>query len=65
MWNRARPLQVYCSGDSFDLGGSKVTVEGGTFTNNQALELGGAVVAWGAPTVVTITGGLFSNNTAK
>eukprot|EP00752_Nemacystus_decipiens_P008148 g7287.t1 len=56
---------VYCSGDSFDLGGSKVTIEGGTFRNNQALELGGAIVAWGTPTVVTITGGLFSNNTSK
>ncbi|CAN0375286.1 unnamed protein product, partial [Hapterophycus canaliculatus] len=45
--------------------GSKVTIEGGTFRDNQALELGGAIVAWGNPTVVNITGGLFSNNTAK
>ncbi|CAN0419853.1 unnamed protein product [Pylaiella littoralis] len=62
---------VYCSGDSNDLGGSKVTIEGGTFSDNRALELGGAIVAWGTtsgglnPTVVTITGGVFSNNTAK
>lgn len=63
--NRSTLPQVYCSGDSFDLGGSKVTIEGGTFRDNQALELGGAVVAWGTPTVVTITGGSFSNNTAK
>lgn len=57
--------QVYCSGDSFGLGGSKVFIEGGTFVDNEALELGGAIVAWGLPTVVTITGGLFENNTAK
>eukprot|EP00752_Nemacystus_decipiens_P008150 g7289.t1 len=62
---------VYCSGDSYNRGGSKVTIEGGTFSNNRALELGGAIVAWGTtsggptPTVVTITGGLFRNNTAK
>lgn len=42
-----------------------VTIEGGTFSDNEALELGGAFVAWGAPTVVTVNGGLFSNNTAK
>lgn len=47
-----------------------VTIEGGTFSDNQALELGGAIVAWGTndgtedPTVVTITGGIFRNNTA-
>ncbi|CAN0013328.1 unnamed protein product, partial [Ectocarpus sp. 6 AP-2014] len=54
-----------CIWDSFDLGGSQVTVEGGRFTDNRALELGGAFVAWGTPTVLTITGGFFSNNTAK
>ncbi|CAN0047697.1 unnamed protein product, partial [Ectocarpus fasciculatus] len=54
-----------CSGNSFDLGGSQVTIEGGTFRDNRALELGGAFVAWGKPTVLTITGGFFSNNTAK
>ena len=42
-----------------------MTIEGGTFRNNSALELGGAVVAWGTTTVVTITGGEFINNTAK
>lgn len=62
---------VYCSGDNNELGGSKVTIEGGTFSNNQAWELGGAIVAWGTtsggltPTVVNITGGSFSNNTAR
>eukprot|EP00903_Cladosiphon_okamuranus_P012164 g11411.t1 len=67
----ARAGAVYCSGDSFGLGSSKVTIEGGVFRDNQALELGGAIVAWGTtdngptPTVVTITGGLFTNNTAK
>ncbi|CAM9843693.1 unnamed protein product [Scytosiphon promiscuus] len=60
-----RGAVVYCSGDSFELGGSKVTIEGGTFSDNRALELGGAISAWGTPTVVNITGGLFSNNTAK
>ena len=57
--------QVYCSGDSNDAGGSKVTIAGGTFRNNSALELGGGIVAWGTPTVVTITGGEFINNSAK
>ncbi len=47
------------------MGGSAVTIEGGTFSDNRALELGGAFVAWGEPTVLTITGGSFSNNTAK
>ena len=48
-----------------------MTIEGGVFRNNSALELGGAIVAWGTtsggldPTVVTITGGEFYNNTAK
>lgn len=57
--------QVYCSGNSFDLNGSVVSIAGGTFTDNEALELGGAVVAWGEFTVVTITGGVFANNTAR
>lgn len=48
-----------------ELGGSKVFIEGGVFVDNEALELGGAVVAWGAPTVVTITGGVFQRNVAK
>lgn len=62
---------MYCSGDFLGFGSAKCAITGGTFTNNQALELGGAVVAWGTttggptPTVVNITGGLFSNNTAK
>ncbi|CAN0033660.1 unnamed protein product [Ectocarpus fasciculatus] len=54
-----------CESGGFDLGGSQVTIEGGTFRDNRALELGGAFVAWGKPTVLTITGGFFSNNTAK
>lgn len=57
--------QVYCSGDSFDLDGSVVSISGGTFSNNEALELGGALVAWGDTTVVTVTGGVFVNNTAR
>lgn len=64
-------MQVYCSGDSFGMGGSKVTIEGGTFSDNEALELGGAIAAWGTttggltPTLVSITGGTFNNNTAR
>lgn len=57
--------QVYCSGNNNDLGGSHVSISGGTFSNNEASEVGGAVVAWGAPTVVNVTGGLFANNTAR
>lgn len=58
-------LQVYCSGTEAGSGSSEVTIVGGTFSNNEALELGGAIVAWGAPTVVNITGGFFSGNAAK
>lgn len=63
-WAACR-LQAYCSGDSFGMGGSAVTIEGGTFINNEALEVGGALVAWGTTTVVTVKGGLFRNNSAK
>lgn len=48
-----------------------MTIAGGTFGNNRALELGGAIVVWGTttgggtPTVITITEESFSNNTAK
>lgn len=42
-----------------------VTIEGGTFANNTALELGGALVAWGPTTVVTVKGGTFRNNSGK
>lgn len=51
---------MYCEG-----GVSAITIEGGTFRDNTALEVGGAIVAWGATTVVMITGGHFSNNIAK
>lgn len=60
----ARHVQIYCSGDSYGLGGSVVMIEGGTFSANQALEQGGAIVAWGQSTVITVAGGIFSNNTA-
>lgn len=61
--------QVYCSGESGgfsspELGGSRVFIEGGTFVGNKALEVGGAVMIWGPPTVVTITGGIFEKNYA-
>lgn len=64
-------MQVYCQGNSNNLGGSKVTIEGGTFTNNEALEMGGAIVAWGSEDgntnsmVVNVTGGVFANNKAE
>lgn len=58
-------IKVYCSGTLADSGSSEVTIEGGTFSNNEALELGGAIAAWGAPTVVTIAGGVFRDNAAK
>lgn len=47
------------------MGGSAVTIEGGTFVNNEAFELGGGIVAWGPTTVVTVKGGIFRNNTGK
>lgn len=56
--------QVYCAGNSNDGGGSTVNIEGGTFINNSALELGGVIAAWGG-SVVTIAGGEFIDNTAK
>lgn len=46
------------------MGGSAVAIGGGTFTDNRALEHGGAIVAWGTSTVVSITGGAFRNNFA-
>eukprot|EP00752_Nemacystus_decipiens_P006743 g6060.t1 len=62
---------VYCDGNSNNMGGSNVTIEGGTFTDNVALEVGGAIVGWasndGEPSsmVVNITGGFFANNKAE
>lgn len=58
-------LKVYSEGDDVAEGGGQVLIEGGSFINNEALELGGAIVAWGADSVVTITGGVFENNTAR
>lgn len=58
---------MYCSGGKAEenLTGSAVTISGGTFEDNKANELGGAISAWGSTTVVVITGGLFNNNTAR
>lgn len=42
-----------------------VTIEGGTFINNKAFEVGGVISAWGDTTVVTIRGGVFRSNSAK
>lgn len=44
---------------------SNISIEGGTFRNNKALESGGAIALWGAPGLVTVTGGLFENNQAR
>lgn len=61
---------MYCDGDS-ENGGSNVTIEGGTFTDNRALEMGGATVAWGnnhaesSSMLVNVKGGVFVNNTAE
>lgn len=58
-------LQIYCSGESFDMGGSVVSITGGNFEDNVALEHGGAIAIWGDTTVVTVEGGTFINNSAK
>ncbi|CAM9812841.1 unnamed protein product, partial [Ascophyllum nodosum] len=60
-----RGAGVYSSGPSFELGGSNVIITGGTFDSNKALELGGALVAWGTPTTITVKGGNFKNNTGQ
>lgn len=52
--------KLYCNGNE----ASNISIEGGTFRNNKALESGGAIALWGAPTLVTITGGTFENNKA-
>lgn len=53
-------IKLYCSGN----GVSTMTIEGGTFRNNTALESGGAIAIWGDDVLLTITGGSFENNTA-
>lgn len=58
-------IKIYCSGDTTGLGGSFVAIEGGTFSENQGLTMGGVITASGYPTVVTIKGGVFRNNSAK
>ncbi|CAN0537054.1 unnamed protein product, partial [Laminaria digitata] len=45
-------------------GVSDVSIEGGTFRNNTALEGGGAISFWGPDVLVTITGRTFDNNNA-
>lgn len=56
-------LQIYCSGVRDDLPGSELTISGGVFRKNKALELGGVLMAYG--TTVTILGGLFEENIAR
>lgn len=43
---------------------SNISVEGGIFRRNEALEAGGALAVWGVPGLVTITGGTFERNKA-
>lgn len=58
------PLSVFCLQKISSSDPSTLTIGGGTFMNNTALELGGAIYAWGRLSNVHITGGVFSNNTA-
>lgn len=53
-------IKLYVNGNE----ASEISIEGGTFRNNLALESGGAIALWGAPSLVTITGGTFENNRA-
>ncbi|CAN0577625.1 unnamed protein product, partial [Laminaria digitata] len=46
-------------------GVSDISIEGGTFRDNTALEAGGAIAVWGDPVLLTITRGTFANNTAS
>lgn len=56
----AKLHQLYLNGnEAFD-----ISIEGGTFRNNLALESGAAIAVWGAPSLVRITGGTFENNKA-
>lgn len=43
---------------------SDISIEGGTFRNNKALEMGGAIALWGESTLAKVTGGTFENNRA-
>lgn len=53
--------QLYCSGK----GVSDISIEGGTFRGNRALEAGGAISIYGENVLMTITGGTFENNVAS
>jgi len=57
-------IQMFCAGDEESLGGSKLTVEGGIISENEAFVRGGAI-ATGAASYLNISGGLFRNNFAK
>lgn len=54
------PQKLYCSGN----GASIISIEGGIFRNNQALDSGGALSLWGEKPKLTITGGTFEGNRA-
>lgn len=54
------PLKLYCDGSE----ASNISVEGGTFRNNKALESGGAIALGGESGLVAVTGGTFENNHA-
>ena len=53
--------KLYCDGN----GVLDISIEGGTFRGNTALEAGGAIIIWGDPVLVTITGGTFEGNTTS
>ena len=55
------PQQLYCNGNEE----SDISISGGTFRNNRAYGMGGAIAAWGTPALVRITGGTFENNHAR
>lgn len=61
-----RAAIVYVSGTSDeildDLGGGKLHIYDGLFTQNRAGELGGGFVAWGRSTSLILSGGVFSDN---
>lgn len=58
-------FKLYCAGETNGNGGSSASIAGGTFTENEALLMGGVASVAGSPTVLTITGGLFRNNSAR
>ena len=57
--------QVYYVGLRNDGGGSRVTIDGGTFNNNGVLCLGDTMLAWGTSTIITTSKGKLMNNISE